>query len=248
MEDLAADVEELSKLRSMALRPRSIQVLDEAITKVEKTIANIKEKEQADKAAAETPAEPTPSVTLAPKTPPPTALSTGDKYISISSFGWDSGEYNTPWVNIYISLPGVGAVKDKVECNFDTDNFDLRVHGLAGKNYRLIKDNLDKDIVPAECKKVVKKDRIVLKLKKVKGDYSYDSWTNLVAKKEKAEKQKTKADPMGGIMDMMKDMYEDGDDNMKKIIAESMMKARSGDKSGPGGADDLGMGGIGGME
>jgi len=38
---------------------------------------------------------------------------------------------------------------------------------------------------------------------------------------------------MGGIMDMMKDMYEDGDENMKKIIGEAMMKSRSGEKPEP---------------
>ena len=31
-------------------------------------------------------------------------------------------------------------------------------------------------------------------------------------------------------MDMMKDMYDEGDENMKKIIGEAMMKSRSGEK------------------
>lgn len=34
-------------------------------------------------------------------------------------------------------------------------------------------------------------------------------------------------------MDMMKDMYDDGDDNMKKIIGEAMYKARKGEKYDP---------------
>jgi len=34
-------------------------------------------------------------------------------------------------------------------------------------------------------------------------------------------------------MDMMKDMYEDGDENMKKIIGEAMLKAQRGEKSEP---------------
>lgn len=40
----------------------------------------------------------------------------------------------------------------------------------------------------------------------VKGEYSYETWQNLTSKKDKATKQKAKADPGGGIMDMMKDM------------------------------------------
>ena len=35
---------------------------------------------------------------------------------------------------------------------------------------------------------------------------------------------------MGGIMDMMKNMYDEGDENMKKIIGEAMMKSRMGEK------------------
>lgn len=31
-------------------------------------------------------------------------------------------------------------------------------------------------------------------------------------------------------MDMMRDMYNEGDDNMKKIIGESMLKSRNGEK------------------
>ena len=34
-----------------------------------------------------------------------------------------------------------------------------------------------------------------------------------------------------GIMDMMKDMYEDGDENMKKIIGEAMLKSQRGEKA-----------------
>ena len=36
-----------------------------------------------------------------------------------------------------------------------------------------------------------------------------------------------------GIMDMMKDMYDEGDDDMKKVIGEAMLKSKSGDKSMP---------------
>jgi len=44
----------------------------------------------------------------------------------------------------------------------------------------------------------VKKDKIVLKLQKIKGEYSYDSWTSLTAKKKREETEASKKDPMGG--------------------------------------------------
>merc|ERR1711916_379050 len=122
---------------------------------------------------------------------------------------------------------------DNVKCEFKKDEFDLTIHGLNGKNYRLLKDNLDKDIIPGNSKIIVKKDKVVVKLAKVKGEYSYDHWTGLTSKKTKEKKEASSKDPMGGIMDMM------------RVIGEAMMKAQRGEKSDP--PDMPGMGGMGGM-
>ncbi|CAM9418064.1 unnamed protein product [Chrysoparadoxa australica] len=155
---------------------------------------------------------------------PPAPIPVG-AYKGVEKFGWDQGEYNSAWVTIYVTLEGAGRAKDSTTCNFSKRGFDLKVEDLEGQKYRLVKDNLDKDIVPEDCKFIVKKDRIVIKLKKVKGEYSYDHWTDLTQKRPKAAASKGKKDdPMGGIMDMMKDMYDQGDDNMKKTIGESMRK------------------------
>ena len=79
-----------------------------------------------------------------------------------------------------------------------------QVKEFKGKNYRLIVDNLEHDIVPEKSKVIVKANKIILKLGKVKGEFSYDHWTELTSKKSKEEKQKLKSDPTSGIMDMMK--------------------------------------------
>ena len=118
-------------------------------------------------------------------------------FVPIESFAWDQGEYNSPTVSIFIDLDNVGTVKDAVEVNFTKASFDVKVMNLQGKNYRLIKENLDKDIIPDKSSFLVKKNKIVLKLQKVKGEYSYEHWTALTAKKKREEADK-KADPMGG--------------------------------------------------
>merc|ERR1712196_665790 len=114
---------------------------------------------------------------------------------------------------------------------------------LNGKNYRLLKSPLEHDILPDKSRFIVKKNKVLIKMEKKKGDYSYEQWQNLVSKKSKEEQRKRKEDPMGGIMDMMKDMYEDGDANTKKMIAEAMIKSRSGEKPGmpgmPSGMDNM---------
>ena len=51
----------------------------------------------------------------------------GLEWQPLDKFAWDQGEYNTPWVTIYATLPGVGSVKDKVTCDFTAESFDLKV-------------------------------------------------------------------------------------------------------------------------
>ena len=179
---------------------------------------------------------PTPPEKAAMEAVPPTAPSTLNKetYVTITDFAWDQGNST---ISVYVELDDVGTVKDRVSCEFTRDTFDLKVKDLNGKHYRLLQDNLDKDVVVDKCKFIVKANKVVIKLAKVKGEYSYDNWTTLASKKTKEDKQKkasaTKENPMGGIMDMMKDMYETGDDNMKKIIGEAMEKSRRGETMTP---------------
>jgi calcyclin binding protein len=154
----------------------------------------------------------------------------GAAYIPIEDYSWDQGDYNSSTVTVYAELDGVGAIKDHVQVSFTPQGFDMCVSDLDGKNYRLLKDNLEKDIVPQESTFVVKKNKVILKLKKVKGEYSYEHWSSLTAKKKREESSGAKKDPMGGIMDMMKNLYEDGDDNMKKVIGEAMLKSQRGEK------------------
>jgi len=180
------------------------------------------------------------SANIVPPSPPPTVPtvstkilpnhSSGLNFIPIQDFSWDQGSYGSSNISIYVELKDVGTVKDNISFTSTSDSFDLTITGLNGKNYRLFKDNLENDIVPEESKFVVKTNKVIIKLTKKKGQYSYENWQNLVSKKSKEEKNKRKQDPSGSIMDMMKDLYNDGDDNMKKIIGEAMMKSQRGEK------------------
>lgn len=178
--------------------------------------------------------------------PPTVSSSTGNaKYGMIDQFSFDAGGYDAPFVTLYVSLPGVGSIpRENVSCNFKSTSFDLTIKDLKGKSYRLLKDNLEKDIDPQKSKIIVKAEKIVVKLAKVKqGDYGgYDYWSQLTSKKGKNPPGK-KDDPQNSIMQMMKDMYDDGDDNMKKIIGEAFSKQQRGEMaSGVGGMGDSGDG------
>lgn len=268
------DAQELDQLASQAIRPTVKAHISSLADKLRRDAAAL-ERMEASKAkaassaasgsaaAAPAPQDSTPAVEATPTpTPTPTVRpvevtptpapappsSTTSKYTPISRFSFDAGSSSDPFVTIYIPLTNVGTIpKSQINCTFTNTSFDLTIEGLEGKDYRLVKDNLDKDIVGEDCKLKIRANKIILKLAKVKSEYgSFDFWTDLTSKKSKKETEKKKnSDPSAGIMDLMKDMYDSGDDQMKKTIAEAMMKSRSGelDNKPPGG----GMGGMGGM-
>ena len=69
--------------------------------------------------------------------------------------------------------------------------------------------------------------------------YGYDSWMDLTSKKARGEAAEQSADPSSGIMDLMKQMYDEGDDNMKKTLGEAMLKSRQEQMRGGKLGDDL---------
>jgi len=193
------------------------------------TTATKPEKQTAVPAAAAVDDKKQPATAAAAAAPPvvPSSL----KYVPIDRFAFDAGGYNAPFVTLYIDLPDVGSIsRENISCDFTSDSFDLIVKDLRGKSYRLCKDSLEKDIDPSKSKIVVKANKIVVKLAKVQqSDYGgYDYWSKLTDSKKK-DKGKAAADPSSSIMDMMKQMYDEGDDNIKKVIGETMMKQRTGE-------------------
>lgn len=175
------------------------------------------------------------------RVPTATVMSPSLKYTNIDRFSFDAGSYNSSHVTIYITLQGIGQhSKDKIHCKFTKESFDLTIDEFHGVNYRLVKDNLDKNIDPETSKMLIKANKIIIKLGKVKNDYGYESWMDLTSKKSKEAKKKMEKDPQASIMDLMKEMYDSGDDNMRKMIGETMLKQREGklDKPDLGGDMD----------
>merc|ERR1711907_330536 len=205
-----ADLDEAKHLLEIAKRPFLKRKLEAIISEAEQALADAG-------SDAPIPAEAAAPVRIAATA---AASPSGDKveWAEGPSFAWDQGEHNSQWVSVYLmsGLEGVGEIKDDVSCDFSKDSFDLRIVGLHGKNYRLFKTNLDKEIDPDKSKIVVKKD-------KIKGQYGYEHWVDLVSKKSVEQKKKESDDPMSGIMDLMKNMYDEGDDDMKRTIGEAMM-------------------------
>lgn len=248
--ELEADLRELGAMLELAKRPCVRQELERLRAKLELELAG----GQAEPASVEAAKK-----TEAPKaaaTPPPAAVSkpaekpaaaaaapparvdvrSAGPWTEITTFSLDLGGYDKPHVNVDLRLKGVEELpRENITCDFTESSFDLKIIGLDGKNHRFLKTNLEKDIVPAESEVKVKKNHVIVQLRKVKGEYGFDSWTDLCAKgrRKPAPSVGKDSDPQASIMNMMQDLYEDGDDNMKKVIGEAMYKAKRGEKYEP---------------
>ncbi|XP_010279623.1 PREDICTED: calcyclin-binding protein-like [Nelumbo nucifera] len=208
-EELALDLEELRQLQSIAKRPRIVSLLSSEIHNLEKL-----SKDAASEASAQTPAP-------AMKMPATTPLN----YVTLSSFSWDQ---DSDKIKIYASLEGVE--QEKVETVFKPMSVDIKFHDVQGKNYRCAIPKLNKEIIPEKSKVVVKPTRVIITLVKA----SKGSWLDLYYKEDKLKPNlDNDRDPMAGIMDLMKNMYKEGDDEMKRTIAKAWTDARSGKVADP---------------
>ncbi|KAK8664571.1 hypothetical protein V6N13_084355 [Hibiscus sabdariffa] len=202
-EDLALDLEELKQLQSIAKRPRILSLIYSEIRDLEKAL----------KETANGPSPPPP----APQIPTPIATSATApinpalSYATLASFSWDQ---DNDKVKIYVSLGGVE--HEKIQADFKPMSFDVKFHDVEGKNYRCAIPKLNKEIEPEKCKVIVKPTRVIITLFKA----SKGNWSDLHYKEDKLKPNLDKErDPMAGIMDLMKNMYEDGDEEMKRTIA-----------------------------
>ncbi|XAR59346.1 hypothetical protein NMG60_11015150 [Bertholletia excelsa] len=216
-DEMVLDLEELRNLRSVAKRPRVVSFISSEINRLE----------QLSKEAGSTVALPmqTPVSTPTPITTTKVVPTPAINYITLGSFSW---EQDNDKVKIYVSLEGVD--QEKVEANVKPMSCDVKFHDVQGKNYRCAIPKLNKEIVPEKCKVVVKPTRVIITLPKA----SKGNWLDLHFKEDKLKPNMDKdRDPMSGIMDLMKNMYEEGDDDMKRTIAKAWTDARSGKAADP---------------
>jgi len=166
--------------------------------------------------------------------------------VKISNYGWDESQ---KFVKVYISLPNIDKLtQEQINCDFTGQSFKCNVFNHNGKNHVLEIPKLAGNIVPATSTCRLKSSNIIVSLRKEKEG---NNWGNLteVMKKEKEKKDmeldsKSKdmdaSDPSAGIMNLMKKMYDEGDDEMKRTIKktwyESQQKQKDGGMPGmPGG-------------
>ena len=215
----SADIAELTSLISAATRPAVKALLN---------------------AALRTCAKPLPAAPSAPPAAAAAAAAAGAPAAGLERWATPRYSYeqdDTHVTLLIFDLPTMPPeVKAGVTCDIQASSVLLSIPhpgapgGAAG--FRLLVEPLEKEINVAESSFKVKKTQVEVKLRKRS---QWEHWASLMGKRGKAAAEAEKADPGAGLMEMMKDMYNDGTPEMKKVIAEAWGKSR--EKGGAAGGD-----------
>lgn len=136
-------------------------------------------------------------------------------------------------MKIYVTLKNVHSLpKESIICNFTECSMNLQVLGLDNKNYHLPIINLCEKIDIEKSNFKIKTDLIIISLaKKSPGNWSHVTGVEKRIKELKKPlvpegQEDDLKDPSSSLMTMMKKMYEEGDEDMKKTIAKAWCESQ----------------------
>ncbi|XP_078120454.1 calcyclin-binding protein [Sander vitreus] len=206
---LEADLLELGSLLEKAERKRVQELLKQEQQKVEKELSV--KRQQKEKQAMREADRP--------------AASKAAYTVKINSYAWDQSE---KFVKIYLTLKDVHKIpSENVEVNFTERSLSVLVKDLDGKNHQMTILNLLYAIDEKDSYKKIKTDMVLVMCKK-RATKKWECLTTV----EKQSKDKDKpnidesADPSDGLMTMLKKIYSEGDDEMKRTINKAWSESQ----------------------
>ncbi|XP_043500492.1 calcyclin-binding protein isoform X3 [Polistes fuscatus] len=126
-----------------------------------------------------------------------------------------------------------------IVCKYTEKSMDLYVYGLDNKNYHLPINNFCEDIDTEKSYFKVKADMIIVYLSKK----SLKNWSHVTGVEKRIKETKTPSvpdmgdDPGTSLVNLMKKIYQDGDDEMKKTIAKAWTENQHKSAAGLSGFD-----------
>lgn len=214
LDELQMDVDELNQLMTHATRQRIKDILSLETRKLETEMIKLKEQQTGNEDAV--------------KKSPSVHNQNRCYDVKLTNYAWDQSE---KFVKIFVTLKNVQSLPAENVCTQFTDrSMELIVRGLENRNYTLPIKNLLEKIDTEKSHWKVKTDMVVVFLAKCD---TGKTWSHLTASEKKAKEPKfspklsENEDPTTGLMDLMKQMYEEGDDEMKRTIAKAWTESRS---------------------
>ncbi|XP_078480070.1 LOW QUALITY PROTEIN: calcyclin-binding protein-like [Lampetra planeri] len=146
--------------------------------------------------------------------------------VKITNYAWDQSE---KFVKIYLTLKDVHKIpSENVEANFTERSFSVLVKDLEKKNHQMTILNLLHPIDEKNSYTKIKTDMVLLMCKK----QTTQKW-EFLTQVEKLSKEKSNkpnhddnADPSEGLMNMLKKIYSEGDDEMKRTINKAWTESQ----------------------
>jgi len=234
--DLTADANELRKLLEEATRSRVKDALTVELRKVETLLIKARDEAVASEA-------------LASESKKVSAAAATGYTVRLKDYAWDQSD---KFVKIYLTLNGVHKLDEKqLALKCEPNRFEVNVSDLEGKNYVMSIESLLEDIDVEKSYVKQKTDMVLIMLKKKKeGGFKWQCMTKTEKQlkamrdnKEKPDKEEDKmdpnSDPSAGLMSLMKKMYQDGDETMKREIAKAWTQANDKKTMGAGFGDDF---------
>ena len=156
----------------------------------------------------------------------PSSLLENIVWKAIDRFAWEQTNED---VKVYVTSLGdlKSHPKENIIVEHTANSVTVSIKEFNGNNYRLKFAKLSKNISSARI--TAKSNGFSLTLKKKEKNHWDALVPKAVPKKEEEEKEENDGehkDPQDGLMNMMKELYESGDDDMKKTIAEAWTKAK----------------------
>jgi len=214
------DVEELQRLVGLvsSTRPHVKRLLEEQIASVKaKLVPELPKPVQVTSASS--------SSSARSSSTPSASASASVHYETISGYAWENLDTS---VKLYIDLPDVGTLQaEKVSASIFKNGSEqgllLLVHDLKNKNYRLRIPHLYGKVTTVTVRQ--RPHRLLVAINK--DGHSY--WSSLESKggsKPDLKEDLSGEDPSKGIVDMMKKLYDGGDEEMKRTIAKAWSESR----------------------
>lgn len=218
--ELKGDLSELEKILSSVSRSNVRQVIVQSISNIKKQIEDLEEKNKRKEQVE-------PKEIKATSKPVYTT--------KITSYGWDESK---KFVKIYVTIKNAELIKEE-QLNFERSerSMKLTVTNHMDRNHTLSFQTLAFEIKPSESTCKVKAGNIVITLCKAEEGKTWGNLTESQRKEKEAKDSKLSdnsdmSDPSAGIMNMMKKMYDDGDDDMKRMIKKTWYETQQKQQGG----------------
>jgi len=148
----------------------------------------------------------------------------------INKYSWDQ---NKKYVSIYIPYDNIGDMVEKKEANIETQfcikSFRITIteKSNSGAPMTLKNPSLCFGIHQKKCKIKVKKDMVIVKLKKSCSTEHWSDLSDYKKKKERARRNRMQTKMKdANTADMLRDLYNSSDDETRKKLKEAWYKGR----------------------